>query len=72
MIGGHAQYAKGYVEETVGKAIGSKDWEESGKKDSASGIEEMKVRDSIYSYSSESENANPREVADDGAIGGRC
>lgn len=44
MVSGHAQYAKGYVEETVGKALGSKDWEDSGRKDSAAGIEEMKVR----------------------------
>lgn len=44
MVSGHAQYAKGCVEETVGKALGSKDWEESGEKDSAAGVEEMKVR----------------------------
>jgi len=43
MLSGHAQYAKGYVEETVGNVTGSKDWQESGKKDSQSGIEEMKA-----------------------------
>lgn len=43
MIGGHAQYAKGYVEETVGNVTGSKEWIDSGKKDAQEGIETMKV-----------------------------
>ncbi|KAH7355329.1 hypothetical protein BKA65DRAFT_425492 [Rhexocercosporidium sp. MPI-PUGE-AT-0058] len=43
MIGGHAQYAKGYVEETVGNLIGSKEWQESGKTDAEAGIGEMKA-----------------------------
>jgi uncharacterized protein YjbJ (UPF0337 family) len=43
MIGGHAQYAKGYVEETIGNVTGSKEWQESGKKDEKEGIETMKV-----------------------------
>lgn len=64
MVGSHAQYAKGYVEETsertshkyrsktwdetdievVGNVTGSKEWQESGKKDAQEGIDEMKVR----------------------------
>ncbi|KAI9053123.1 hypothetical protein LZ554_003390 [Drepanopeziza brunnea f. sp. 'monogermtubi'] len=43
MLSGHAQYAKGYVEETVGNLTGSKEWQDSGKKDAAAGIEEMKA-----------------------------
>lgn len=43
MLGGHAQYAKGYVEETVGNVTGSKEWQASGKADAESGIAEMKV-----------------------------
>lgn len=43
MIGGHAQYVKGYVEETVGNVTGSKEWVDSGKKDAQAGIETMKV-----------------------------
>jgi uncharacterized protein YjbJ (UPF0337 family) len=43
MFNGHAQYAKGYVEETIGNVTGSKDWQESGQKDAQSGIDEMKV-----------------------------
>jgi uncharacterized protein YjbJ (UPF0337 family) len=43
MFNGHAQYAKGYVEETIGNVTGSKDWQESGQKDSQSGVDEMKV-----------------------------
>jgi hypothetical protein len=62
MVSGHAQYAKGYVEETskgiskkiietwdetdigaVGNVTGSKEWQESGKKDAQEGINEMKV-----------------------------
>ena len=43
LIGGHAQYVKGYVEETVGNVTGSKEWVDSGKKDAQEGIETMKV-----------------------------
>ncbi|PBP23521.1 mismatched base pair and cruciform DNA recognition protein [Diplocarpon rosae] len=43
MLAGHAQYAKGYVEETVGNLTGSAAWQESGKKDTEAGIEEMKA-----------------------------
>ena len=43
MISGHAQYAKGYAEETIGNVTGSKEWQDSGKKDTQAGIDEMKV-----------------------------
>ncbi|CZR64584.1 uncharacterized protein PAC_14482 [Phialocephala subalpina] len=43
MLGGRAQYAKGYVEETIGNATGSKEWQQSGKKDTQEGISEMKA-----------------------------
>ena len=43
MLGGHAQFAKGYVEETIGNVTGSKEWQDSGKNDAKAGIEEMKV-----------------------------
>jgi uncharacterized protein YjbJ (UPF0337 family) len=43
MLSGHATYAKGYVAETIGNVTGSKEWQESGKKDAQAGIEEMKV-----------------------------
>ena len=43
MLAGHAQYAKGYAEETIGNVTGSKEWQESGKKDAQEGIKEMKV-----------------------------
>ncbi|TVY27296.1 hypothetical protein LHYA1_G003370, partial [Lachnellula hyalina] len=42
MISGHAQYAKGYAEETIGNVTGSKEWQESGKQDAKAGIDEMK------------------------------
>jgi uncharacterized protein YjbJ (UPF0337 family) len=47
MVAGHAQYAKGYVEETIGNVTGSKEWQESGKKDTQAGIGEMKVYSSF-------------------------
>jgi len=43
LIAGHAKFAKGYAEETLGNVTGSKEWQESGKKDASAGIEEMKV-----------------------------
>ena len=43
LLSGHAQYAKGYVSETVGNVTGSTEWKESGKRDAQSGLEEMKV-----------------------------
>jgi uncharacterized protein YjbJ (UPF0337 family) len=44
MIGGHAQYAKGYVESTIGNVTGNADWKESGEKDMQGGIGEMRVQ----------------------------
>lgn len=44
LVGGHAQYVKGYVEETIGNVTGNKEWTESGKKDAQEGIDTMKVR----------------------------
>ncbi|PMD16519.1 hypothetical protein NA56DRAFT_580187 [Hyaloscypha hepaticicola] len=46
MISGHAQYAKGYVAETIGNITGSKEWQDSGKKDAQEGINEMKAANS--------------------------
>ena len=43
MLSGHAQYAKGYVEEMIGNVTGSKEWQESGKNDAEAGTTEMKV-----------------------------
>ena len=43
MISGHATYAKGYVESTIGNVTGNADWKESGEKDMQGGIGEMKV-----------------------------
>lgn len=44
LLSGHAQYAKGYVSESIGNMTGSAEWKESGERDSQSGLEEMKVR----------------------------
>jgi uncharacterized protein YjbJ (UPF0337 family) len=43
LLGGHAQYAKGYVEETIGNVTGSEDWKQSGKSHAQEGIDEMKA-----------------------------
>lgn len=43
IVGGHAQYVKGYVNETIGNVTGSKEWADSGKQDQEGGIGEMKV-----------------------------
>jgi uncharacterized protein YjbJ (UPF0337 family) len=43
LLNGHAQYAKGYVEETIGNVTGSEDWKQSGKIHAAEGVDEMKV-----------------------------
>ncbi|CAG8972197.1 hypothetical protein HYALB_00007339 [Hymenoscyphus albidus] len=42
MIAGHAQYAKGYVESTIGAVTGSEEWKKSGEKDMGDGIGTMK------------------------------
>jgi uncharacterized protein YjbJ (UPF0337 family) len=44
MLSGHAQYTKGYVEETVGNVTGSEAWQKSGQQDAKAGIDEMRVR----------------------------
>lgn len=43
MIGGHAQYVKGMVNEKIGAATGSQEWVESGQKDMTEGRGAMKV-----------------------------
>lgn len=43
MLAGHAIYAKGVVEETVGNVTGSAAWKEAGQRDAQAGISEMKV-----------------------------
>lgn len=43
MVGGHVQYAKGYVESTIGNATGSAEWKESGERDMGEGVGVMKV-----------------------------
>ncbi|KAK3181882.1 hypothetical protein K4F52_006785 [Lecanicillium sp. MT-2017a] len=37
LIGGHAQYAKGTVESTIGNVTGSQPWKDSGEQDKAAG-----------------------------------
>lgn len=48
MVGGHAQYAKGYVESTIGNVTGNEQWKESGEKDMGEGIGAMKVCSLIH------------------------
>lgn len=43
LLNGHAQYAKGYVEETIGNVTGSEEWKQSGKDHAQQGIDETKV-----------------------------
>ena len=43
MIGGHAQFVKGMVNEKIGQATGSQEWMESGKSDMAEGRGAMLV-----------------------------
>ena len=43
MIGGHAQYVKGMVNEKIGQATGSQEWVQSGKQDMKEGRGSMKV-----------------------------
>jgi len=43
LLSGHAQYAKGYVEETIGNVTRNKEWQDSGKNDAKAGIDEMKT-----------------------------
>lgn len=43
MIGGHAQYVKGMVNEKIGTATGSQEWIDSGNRDMAEGRGAMKV-----------------------------
>ena len=51
VLNGHAQYAKGYVEETIGNMTGSTEWQESGKNVAQAGIDELKVmRHSFLSF----------------------
>lgn len=55
MVGGHAQYIKGYVSETIGSVTGSKEWVDSGKQDQEGAIDEMKVS---FAFSWESQRSH--------------
>ena len=43
LIGGHAQYAKGAVEETIGNITGSQAWKDSGVNDKQEAAEKMRA-----------------------------
>ncbi|CAF0797674.1 unnamed protein product [Adineta ricciae] len=43
LIGGHAQYAKGVVEEAIGNVTGSQAWSESGAHDKQEAIDKMRA-----------------------------
>jgi len=43
LIGGHAQYAKGAIEETIGNITGSQAWKDSGAHDKQEAVDEMRA-----------------------------
>ncbi|CAF3858809.1 unnamed protein product [Rotaria sp. Silwood1] len=43
LLGGHAQYAKGAVEETIGNVTGSQAWKDSGVHDKQEATEKMRT-----------------------------
>ena len=43
LIGGHAQYVKGTVEEAIGNVTGSQDWKDSGVHDKQEAVEKMRA-----------------------------
>lgn len=43
LIGGHAQYAKGAVEEAIGNVTGSQNWKDSGAHDKQEATEKMRA-----------------------------
>jgi uncharacterized protein YjbJ (UPF0337 family) len=43
LIGGHAQYVKGAVEETIGNITGSEAWKDSGVQDKQEAVEKMRA-----------------------------
>ncbi|KAH8594542.1 hypothetical protein B0O99DRAFT_180228 [Bisporella sp. PMI_857] len=59
LLSGHATYAKGAVEETIGNVTGAAAWKASGRQDQEAGKQEMRVA-----------NEN-RPEAEGSGIGGR-
>lgn len=43
LIRGHAQYAKGTIEESIGNITGSQSWKESGVHDKQEAVEKMRA-----------------------------
>ena len=43
LIGGHAQYAKGAIEETIGNITGSQAWKDSGAHDKQEATEKLRA-----------------------------
>ncbi|GAO51914.1 hypothetical protein SAICODRAFT_29374 [Saitoella complicata NRRL Y-17804] len=51
LIHGHAQYAKGAFEETIGSVTGAKSWTDAGSHDKSAAISEMKAANDLGSSS---------------------
>jgi len=69
MLSGHAKYAKGYAEETIGNVTGSKEWQESGKNDAKAGIDEMKAANKSKLTPAETNLGGKLEAAAGKAVG---
>lgn len=52
LLGGHIQYAKGAVEETIGNITGSQPWKDSGIHDKQEAVEKMRAANQETSDSS--------------------
>lgn len=62
LIGGHAQYAKGAIEETIGNITGSQVWIDSGVHDKEEAVEKMRAANHEPSDSSIISGATEKKI----------
>ena len=62
LVGGHAQYVKGAVEETIGNVTGSQAWKDSGVHDKQEAVDKMKAANQGPSDSSLISGATEKKI----------
>jgi uncharacterized protein YjbJ (UPF0337 family) len=62
LISGHAQYAKGAVEETIGNVTGSQAWKDSGAHDKQEAVDQMRAANQGPSDSSTISGATEKKI----------
>ena len=62
LLGGHAQYVKGAVEQTIGNVTGSQAWKDSGARDKQDAVDKMNAANQGPSDSSPISGSTEKKI----------